>query len=161
MSNPQAQHLHIGWLANCDIPSAVRQIPVTYLSDRYVLVSVVDSTPQVGNLPSLVPLIQSHGAFYGLCGEDVVIEAPFLLVLIEEHGFFNGFDELWFMSHIPAMAKPTALRITSDLRFEIDPPAGLSVWMQEAECLLGLGDGDGLNFATFDPGAADCFRRFE
>lgn len=78
-------------------------------------------------------------------------------MLIEEHGFFNGFDEIWFMPDPPKMGKPETLRITSDLGFEADPPAGLSAWMQETECLLGLGDGDGLNFATFDPKIADRF----
>jgi hypothetical protein len=132
-------------------------MPVAWLGSYYSVVSVVDSTPRVGRLPSLAPLIQSHGASLWLCGDDIAFEATFLLVLIEEHGFFNGFDEIWFMPDLPKIPKPETLRITSDLGFEADPPAGLSAWVQETKCLLGLGDGDGLNFATFDPEIASCF----
>lgn len=51
-------------------------------------------------------------------------------------------------------------RITSDLQdFNHGTPLGLEEWMVLSGCLLAVGDGSGLNFATLDAELAEQLRR--
>lgn len=87
-----------------------------------------------------------------------MIEARTLLVLAHEHDFLSGFDEVWLCPGMPSSGKPAHLRLTSDRALADEPPAGLAEWMLAASCRAGLGDGDGLNFATFDPALVTLWR---
>jgi hypothetical protein len=66
-------------------------------------------------------------------------------------GFLEGGDELFLCSEWNEEFEPFPGRITRDIsRFEVDSPLGLEEWMVDAGCVLALGDGDRLNFATLD-----------
>ena len=119
---------------------------------------MIDSTPNVRHLPSLVPLLEDLGAFHRYADNDVAIEAPTLLTLIDDHDFLSGFDEIWLCDEMPVSGKPGKFRLTSDTSLGPGPPAGLADWMRQASCRAGLGDGAGLNFATFDDKLAASWR---
>lgn len=146
--------LYIGWVPAVDIATALHRIPAEQLDGCFALISMVDSTPRVRTLQSLVPLLRSLGHFLQEVDDDVVIEASSLLTLIDEHEFFSGFDEVWIFREIPRSGKPEGVRITSDTPLRATAPPGLARWMRETRCVAGLGDGDGLNFVTFDPALA-------
>jgi hypothetical protein len=148
-----------GWNAALDIPAALSLARRDCVAESYVLVSMVDSTPNVGQLPSLIPLLDSLGANHSLLGSSVIIGGDTLLALVEEHEFFNGFDEIWLFRDTPAVSKPEAIPITSDIRLQQELPEVLVSWMRESGCIAGLGDGDGLNFATFRPTLAQLWSR--
>ena len=150
--------LQIGWNPSLDIPAALHRVPVDCLADHYVLISMIDSTPRVARLRSLVPLVEDLNAFHAEVDDDVVIDVPTLLALVNEHNFLSGFDEIWLCTEIPKSGKPAELRITSDTPLGTAQPAGLAEWMLDSSCRAGLGDGDGLNFATFDPALAPLWR---
>ena len=66
-------------------------------------------------------------------------------------GLFRGFDEIYLCAEWNEEFETFPTRITSDLSdFSEATPLGLEDWMLEAGCLLALGDGAGLNFATPD-----------
>jgi hypothetical protein len=66
-------------------------------------------------------------------------------------GLFHGIDELALCSEWNEELEPFPGRISSDqVDFNESTPLGLEEWMADAGCLLALGDGDGLNFATPD-----------
>jgi hypothetical protein len=74
-------------------------------------------------------------------------------------GLFNGFDEVYLCADWNDEFENFPARITSDLAdFSEATPLGLEDWMLEAGCLLAMGDGDGLNFATPDPELAARLR---
>lgn len=150
--------LQIGWNASLDIPSALQRVPADRLDGTYALISTIDSTPHVCRLPSLVPLLGRLDVFYETVGDDVVVDAPTLLGLINEHDFLSGFDEIWLCDAVPTTGKPERFRFTSDVSLGPEPPTGLADWMCESTCRAGLGDGDGLNFATFDAELARLWR---
>jgi hypothetical protein len=91
--------------------------------------------------------------------EDVVIEFATLLACLDVPPLFSGFDEIWLCTAMPALGKPAHLRITSDQPLGSEPTPELAEWMLVSSCRAGLGDGDGLNFATFDPALASASRR--
>ena len=117
---------------------------------RYAVVSMVDSTPSVASLSSLVPLVDSLGVFREEVEGDIAVEASTLLALVYDYDFLTGFDEVWLCAEVPTSPKPANVKITADLPLVGAPPAGLADWMGAAQCIVGLGDGDGLNVATFD-----------
>ena len=74
-------------------------------------------------------------------------------------GLFRGTDELLLCTSWNDEFESFPGRITSDhLDFHESTPLGLEEWMLDTGCLLALGDGDGLNFATLDHGLAERLR---
>jgi hypothetical protein len=66
-------------------------------------------------------------------------------------GFFRGVDELFLCSEWKEEFEPFPARISSDMQdFNNDTPLGLEEWLHDAGCLLAVGDGEGLNFATLN-----------
>jgi hypothetical protein len=74
-------------------------------------------------------------------------------------GFFNGLDELLLCAEWNDEFESFPGRLTSDVhKFEEGTPLGLEEWMLDAGCVLALGDGNGVNFATLDRELADRLR---
>ena len=74
-------------------------------------------------------------------------------------GLFAGTDELLLCSEWNDEFESFPGRFTSDLNdFSVSTPLGLEEWMLDTGCLLALGDGQGLNYATLDPDLADNLR---
>ena len=80
--------------------------------------------------------------------------------VIASVGVFRGIDELFLCSDWNEELEPFPGRISSDQQdFNEVAPLGLEEWMIDAGCLLALGDGDGLNFATLDLALAERLRK--
>jgi hypothetical protein len=75
-------------------------------------------------------------------------------------GLLTGNDEIYLCAEWNEEFEPFPGRITTDLvDFEETTPLGLEEWMVDAGCLLALGDGAGLNFATLEAELAERLRR--
>ena len=151
--------LQFGWNPELNIRSAVDMVDPLLLTGCHAMVSVLDSTPGVRRLPSLLPLLRSLRVVHEEVGDDVAIPGTVLRSLIDEHDFFTGFDEIYLFHELPTRMKPDTFRITSDVPFGSPAPSGLADWMDLASCIAALGDGIGLNFATFDPTIAALWQR--
>src|SRR5664280_3123703 len=103
-----------GWNPDLDIPSAIQLAARDLVGRGHVLISMVDSTPRVADLPSLSPLLTDLGAEFHVVDGDISVTFETLLTLIDR-GFFNGFDEVWLFRDPPANSKPPSLRLTSDV----------------------------------------------
>jgi hypothetical protein len=139
------------WLPSLDIPTVLHPVMSAVSDARQAVISRIDSTPGVASLESVRRLLESLGASYENVGGDVVVDVSVLVAAVEGHDFLTGFDEVWLCMDVPRSERPPNLEITSDVPFVDRAPAGLSEWMLEVGCRVGLGDGDGLNVATFDP----------
>jgi hypothetical protein len=74
-------------------------------------------------------------------------------------GVLNGNDELFLCSEWNDEFEAFPGRVSSDTQdFNEGTPLGLEEWMIDTGCLLVLGDGAGLNFATLDDSLADRLR---
>ncbi len=152
-----AESVLFGWNAELDIPSAVTMVDQKCLAESHALISAVDSSFDVRELLSLIPLLRRLGWHYYELGKGVVIPGGLLPNLIEEHDYFNGFDEIWFFEFAPSEPKPEAVPLTSDIKLKQGPADSVLTWMRSNGCIAGLGDGDGLNFVTFKPSLAELF----
>lgn len=80
-----------------------------------------------------------------------ILLAPGELDHFSSVGLFEGNDELYLCSEWNDEFEPFPGRITTEAQdFNITSPLGLEEWMFDVGCLLALGDGVGLNFATLD-----------
>jgi hypothetical protein len=77
-----------------------------------------------------------------------------------EVGVLTGFDEVWVHGNeLPTISLETAPSATSDgVSFSPGVPAGLADAMDATDCILVLGDGCGLNYATLDDRIAERLR---
>jgi hypothetical protein len=74
-------------------------------------------------------------------------------------GLLSGNDELMLCTEWNDEFEPFPGRVGSEgLDFNEVTPLGLEEWMVDSGCLLVLGDGAGLNFATLDASLAERLR---
>jgi len=89
----------------------------------------------------------------------VLLLTPGDLERLSSVGMLNGADELYLCVEWNDEFEPFPNRITPDIQsFAVSTPLGLEEWMVDSGCLLALGDGNGLNFATGDPELAERLR---
>jgi hypothetical protein len=113
-----------------------------------VLVRCLDSEREPAKLSEILSRLSD-----GLKLVDAGILLPRQLVFDHRfHELLNGFDELWFLSDTPArLSLESDVSLTSDgVRLVDGVPKDLERAMFHASSLAVLGDGCGLNIATWD-----------
>ena len=121
-------------------------------------IPVLDGTDRPGEWPAVRRRLRAEGI---RCAQNhgVLLLPPGELDQCASVGLFRGFDEVYLCTEWNEEFETFPVRITSDLSdFSETTPLGLEDWMLEAGCLLALGDGAGLNFATPDAEIADRLR---
>lgn len=147
-----------GWSPHLDIPSALCAVSPDRLAKSVALISMVDSTPRVYELPSLVSLLVRRGEWHDDLQGDLLVYGGTLRRMVDEFDMLTGFDEIWLCDRRPLRGKPRSLRLTSDVPLTNGLGPDAAEWMRGASCYVGLGDGDGLNFATFENELAAAWR---
>ena len=113
-------------------------------------VPVLDGTDRPGEWPAVRRRLRAEGIRFAQ-NRGVLLFPPGELDQCATVGLFRGFDEVYLCAEWNEEFETYPTRITSDLTdFSEATPLGLDDWMLEAGCLLALGDGAGLNFATPD-----------
>jgi hypothetical protein len=121
-------------------------------------VPVLDGTDRPGEWPAVRRRLRAQG-IRSAQNRGALLLAPGELDQFASVGFLNGFDEVYLCAEWNEEFEAFPSRITSDLSdFHEATPLGLEDWMLEAGCLLAMGDGAGLNFATPDPDVAERLR---
>jgi len=89
----------------------------------------------------------------------VLLLIPGDLDRLSSVGLLSGNDELYLCPEWNDEFEAFPGRITTDaIDFSETSPLGLEEWMIDCGCLLALGDGNGLNFATLDNEIAERLR---
>ena len=121
-------------------------------------IPVLDGTDRPGEWPAMRRRLRAEGI---RCAQHrgVLLLPPGELDQCASVGLFRGIDEIYLCAEWNDEFEAFPGRITTDLSdFSEATPLGLEDWMLDAGCLLALGDGDGLNFATLDPEIAERLR---
>ena len=118
-------------------------------------IPVLDNAERPGEWPAVRRRLRAEGIRYDQ-HRGVLLLAPGELDRFSSVGLFRGFDELYLASEWNDEFESFPGRITSDQQnFHDDTPLGLEEWMIDIGCLLGVGDGEGLNYATLDGDLAE------
>ena len=112
--------------------------------------------------PAEWPLLRRRLRAEGIRTEEhrgVLLLEPGELERLSLAGLFRGTDEVLLCSPWNDEFESFPGRLTSDVvDFNESTPLGLEEWMLDTGCLLALGDGSGLNFATLDLELAEKLR---
>ncbi len=146
--------LNVGWI-DTSIGALLQrdaQLPQCF---RLMLVTSIDSSRDLSQMREAQEIVRRY-AGCRLLGTGLVVPSDRAAEVIAAFKLFTGFDEVWWFDEEPSLAKPEELSLVGPLNLATDEiPAGLTQWMQDSKCRLGLGDGIGLNFVTPDVEVAE------
>ncbi len=121
-------------------------------------IPVMDAQERPGEIPGVRRRLRAEGIRVRQ-HRGVLLLEPGELDHFGALGLFGGNDELLLCSEWNEEFETFPGRLSSDLQdLRLGTPLGLEEWMVDSGCLLALGDGQGLNFATLDAGVADRLR---
>jgi len=121
-------------------------------------ISLLDAQERPAEVPAIRRRLRAEG-FRVREHRGVLLLEPGEMDQFSALGLLGGNDELALCSEWDDEFEAFPGRIASDSQdFSVVTPLGLEEWMVDSECLLVLGDGFGLNFATLDPELAQRLR---
>ena len=121
-------------------------------------IPVLEGSERPGEEPAMRRRLRAEGIRSDV-HRGALLMAPGELDRFSQAGLFCGHDELYLCAEWNEEFEPFPGRITSDSHdFGEASPLGLEEWMIDSGCVLALGDGDGVNFATLDRDLADRLR---
>jgi hypothetical protein len=132
------------WI-DSSIREVIEELPEIVRRFGYVLITSIDSQNDLRSLVNYHSNIFKD-IHHEYLKEGVVLEGESILKLSESKIFFTGFDEIWCFYSKPQMYPNQCLvgpsNITECVSVEHE------TWMNAAGCILGMGDGTGLNYIT-------------
>lgn len=112
------------------------------------LVTCIDCSPNVASMMKAKEIRKWEG-FCSYLGEGLIVSDGKILDVAMEYNLFNGFDEIWLYRDCPDVEKPKEVSIVSTLDLSKETPSKeLLEWFKVSGCILGLGDGVGMNYVT-------------
>ena len=162
---PENPSLLFDWLPEKNIESGLKAVHQLPTPGFYALITCIDSSPETYSiLKGHVELDFDEAEMIDVMGAAFLTFDRAMSLI--DSGFFNGFDELWVVKRQPTRSPRQIIAITSERSIpEIlrrCPPAAMldiTAWMLEANCLIGLGDGAGLNCITMSTEAVGRMNR--
>jgi hypothetical protein len=144
------QSLWVGWIDKCTVLD-VWDLIVGHSPGEHVLITSLDSNNDVAGISAMAELREKHQCKALPVGSGILFDQDCFTAL-RGHGanFFTGYDEIWWPQSESVTPKPETFRLTSETPISDGPEPGLGRWMHEAGIRLGLGDGYGVNVATFE-----------
>jgi hypothetical protein len=146
-----------GWIdtqAQSDIEWIGLRYPHILLDRKYAYISCIDSTRDMTSLPLLLASLRRRNRNVETGSRGLWLDASTVLDLATaDRTVFNGFDEVWLFDAKAQVQLPEGMSITSECPITEYPDeaiAAVSRWMELSGCVLGIGDGAGLNYITTD-----------
>lgn len=139
--------LFFGWL-KASIHEIIDANELDLCEFSCVMITFVDSVRDLRQLAKAQHIVREYPSCE-FVGSALSVPGSVVSNVSHEHRLFTGFDELWCFDSVPILAKPEDVVITGpqDLATE-GLNEGLESWMKQSECILGIGDGIGLNYIT-------------
>ncbi|MHC4464796.1 MAG: hypothetical protein ACYS30_25710 [Planctomycetota bacterium] len=114
----------------------------------YALVTCIDSSEDMKSTITARKIVELEGSCSFL-GRSLLVSDGRIVDVAQRYNLFSHFDEIWLYRDRPAVDKPTVFSIVSPLELSTDSLSReLLEWFDASGCILGLGDGIGMNYVT-------------
>ena len=131
------------------IADLVEEHPEFVESFPFALVTSLDSSSP-SSLPNVRRALAEHVDGFQEVGSGVLLSGEQLILLARRYLLFTHFDEVWLFREAPMVSKPEEVSIVAPYDLGEEVPPEVADWMGRSGCVVGLGDGDGLNYVTVD-----------
>ena len=146
----RSDFLHSGHKKDLFIADLVSERPQFIESFPFALITSLDSSPPT-SLTNVRRALAEHVDEFRQVGSGVLLSGQQTLLLARGYLLFTHFDEVWLFDEAPTMGpKPEGVRIVAPCDLGEGVPTEVADWMWRSGCVVGLGDGEGLNYVTVD-----------
>jgi hypothetical protein len=142
-----------GYKKDLFIADLVADRPEVIESFPFALITSLDSSPPT-SLTNVRRALKEHVDKFREVGSGVLLSGQQTIILARKYLLFTHFDEVWLFREAPMDPKPEGVRIVAPCNLSEEVPTEVANWMYRSGCIVGLGDGDGLNYVTVDEGVA-------
>jgi hypothetical protein len=140
------------WIADTNVLTVWDLVTRKMDEASWTLVTMLDSNENVVELTAVKQLLTEQVCRASPVGGGVLLDGEcFAALRVHGDNFFTGYDEIWMTGENDLRPKPPNIRLSSESAISELPVSGLGHWMQGEGLSLGLGDGYGVNVATFEP----------
>ncbi len=122
---------------------------------RYALITCLDSNTDVSAIIHKSIHLKSLAEVGDIVDKSLRITTAQLLEANQKERIFHGFDEVWFSHTRSFTLKPRSAWLTGPNETHHHLPDELIQWMTDNQCMLGIGDGTGLNYVVKISGVAE------
>ena len=142
--------LHCGWIS-LSIVEVLKMSPSLIGDDMLIQITSLDSQTNVAKLYNYISNFGANATEYYFSESSLLLTGKTIKQLNDNYDFFVGFDELWCFSEKPIFPKPNDDWLTGPFNISEDTISSqLIEWFCKSKCVLGMGDGIGLNYITSD-----------
>ena len=123
----------------------------------YALVTCVGGSDDLKSMIVVRKIVALEDSCSFLSGSLLVGDGR-IVEVAQRYNLFSHFDEIWLFEESPALDKPAEFWLLAPLNLSRDDPScidPLEDWFIESGCVVGLGDGMGMNYLTIGEGIAD------
>src|ERR687897_276196 len=145
----RSDFLHAGHNKDFFIADLVSERPEFIESFPFALITSLDSSPP-SSLTNVGRALAKHVDEFRQVGSGVLLSGEQLILLARKYLLFTHFDEVWLFREAPMEPKPEEVSIVALYDLSEEVPPEVADWMWRSGCVVGLGDGDGLNYVTVD-----------
>ena len=132
------------------IADLVADSPEFMESFPFALITSLDSSPPTSLTNVRRALAEHVDEEFREVGSGVLLSGQQTVLLARKYLLFTHFDEVWLFREAPMEPKPEGVRIVAPYNLSEEVPTEVANWMRRSGCIIGLGDGDGLNYVTVD-----------
>ena len=160
----RADNVYFGWQGNGSLTSVTQFVlhkPDLVSQFQYATISCVDSNRSQwlhSTFPAYARDRNGEEVKYQLVQDGILISGKSLCKIVLNEDLFSGFDEVWFSEEKPIMPKPTDVTLTAEIPItdarNSEVRLMIAEWITKSKYVLGLGDGNGLNYVTVDESIA-------
>ncbi len=150
---PHSCFLRGGFKKDWFIADLVAEHPEFVEGFPFVLITSLESSPPT-SLTNVRRALAEHVDGFREVGSGVLLSGGQTVVLARKYLLFTHFDEVWLFGGAPVEPKPEGVRIVAPCDLSEGVPTEVADWMWRSGCIVGLGDGEGLNYVTAGERAA-------
>jgi hypothetical protein len=147
---PGPGFLQGGYKEDLFIADLVADSPEFIESFPFALITSLDSSPPTSLTNVRRALAEHVDEEFREVGSGVLLSGQQTVLLARKYLLFTHFDEVWLFREAPMEPKPEGVRIVAPYNLSEEVPTEVANWMRRSGCIVGLGDGDGLNYVTVD-----------